>query len=66
MSMDAFTPNGFTIAFLCALALSTATRLWLAQRQIGHVIRNRDAVPGSFSTTITLPEIGRASCRERV
>ena len=61
MSMDAFTPNGFTIAFLCALALSTATRLWLAQRQIGHVIRNRDAVPGSFSTTITLPAHQKAA-----
>lgn len=52
--MDAFTPNGFTTAFLCALALATATRLWLAKRQIGHVRRNRDAVPGSFATTITL------------
>ncbi len=52
--MDAFTPNGFTAAFLCALALATATRLWLAQRQIAHVARNRDSVPESFSATITL------------
>ncbi len=52
--MDAFTPNGFTVAFLGALALATSTRLWLAQRQIRHVIGNRDAVPESFSATITL------------
>ncbi|MSP95945.1 MAG: M48 family peptidase [Betaproteobacteria bacterium] len=52
--MHPFTPNGFTAAFLCALALATATRLWLAQRQIGHVTRNRDAVPESFVASITL------------
>ena len=52
--MDAFAPNGFTAAFLCALALATATRLWLALRQIRHVARNRDAVPESFASTITL------------
>ena len=59
--MDAFTPNGFTAAFLCALALATATRLWLAQRQIGHVMRNRGAVPGSFLSTITLPAHQKAA-----
>ena len=59
--MDAFTPNGFTAAFLCALALSTATRLWLALRQIGHVMRNRGAVPGSFLSTITLPAHQKAA-----
>lgn len=52
--MNAFTPNGFTITFLCALALATATRLWLAQRQIDHVRRNRETVPESFATTVTL------------
>ena len=69
MVMDAFTLNGFTggfingftAAFLCALAIATATRLWLARRQIGHVARNRDAVPGSFSTTITLPAHQKAA-----
>jgi len=59
--MDAFTPNGFTAAFLCALALATATRLWLAQRQIGHVMRNRSEVPGSFQATITLPAHQKAA-----
>ena len=47
-------PNGFTVAFLCALVLATLTRFWLAQRQIAHVTRNRDAVPESFAGTITL------------
>ena len=59
--MDAFIPNGFTAAFLCALALATATRLWLAQRQIRHVVRNRGAVPGSFLSTITLPAHQKAA-----
>ena len=59
--METFSPNGFTAAFLCALALSTATRLWLAGRQIGHVRRNRDAVPASFASTITLPAHQKAA-----
>lgn len=52
--MDTFTPNGFTFAFLGALAVATSTRLWLALRQIRHIVGNRDAVPESFSATITL------------
>ena len=52
--MDAFSPNGFTAAFLCALALATGTRVWLALRQIRHVARNREAVPQSFASSITL------------
>jgi STE24 endopeptidase len=59
--MEPFVPNGFTAAFLCALALSTATRLWLALRQIGHVRRNRDAVPASFVASITLPAHQKAA-----
>ncbi|CAM9619842.1 unnamed protein product [Phaeothamnion confervicola] len=59
--MDAFSPNGFTAAFLGALLLSTATRLWLALRQIGHVGRHRDSVPASFSATITLPAHQKAA-----
>ncbi|MBS0337500.1 MAG: M48 family metallopeptidase [Proteobacteria bacterium] len=59
--MDTFTPNGLTAAFLCALALSTATRLWLALRQVGHVSRHRDAVPASFASTITLPAHQKAA-----
>jgi STE24 endopeptidase len=54
LNLSGFAANGFTAAFLCALALATATRLWLANRQIGHVARNREAVPESFSSSITL------------
>jgi STE24 endopeptidase len=46
--------NALTIAFLAALAAATATRLWLAQRQVSHVRAHRDAVPGTFAGTIPL------------
>ena len=46
--------NAFTLVFIGALAVATATRLWLAQRQIRHVRAHRDAVPGTFSDTIPL------------
>ena len=44
----------FTGIFLAALAAATATRLWLAQRQIRHVRAHRDAVPGMFADAIPL------------
>ncbi|HEY6823781.1 MAG TPA: M48 family metallopeptidase [Steroidobacteraceae bacterium] len=47
-------PNAFTWIFLAALAAAGATRLWLAQRQIGHVRACRDAVPPTFADTIPL------------
>jgi STE24 endopeptidase len=47
-------PNAFTGLFLAALAAATATRLWLARRQIRHVIAHRAAVPASFADTIPL------------
>ncbi|MBI1943490.1 MAG: M48 family metallopeptidase [Betaproteobacteria bacterium] len=46
--------HAFTLAFVAALALSTATRLWLAARQARHVRAHRDAVPESFAGTIPL------------
>ena len=46
--------NAFTWAFLAALAAATATRLWLAQRQIRHVSAHRGAVPGTFAEAIPL------------
>jgi len=61
LTFNAFTLNAFTAAFLCALVLATATRLWLAWRQVAHVARNRDAVPESFSSTITLPAHQKAA-----
>jgi len=44
----------FTWVFLAALALATATRLWLARRQSRYVLAHRDAVPDSFAGVIPL------------
>lgn len=44
----------FTAVFLIALVLMSATRLWLAARQVRHVARHRDAVPAQFAESITL------------
>jgi STE24 endopeptidase len=46
--------QALTVAFLAALALATATRLWLALRHIRHVGANRGAVPAAFDGSITL------------
>jgi STE24 endopeptidase len=46
--------HAFTLAFLAALALATATRLWLAARHVRHVAANRSAVPAEFAGSITL------------
>lgn len=46
--------NLLTWLFLAALALASATRLWLAQRQIAHVRAHRDAVPDTFAEAIPL------------
>jgi STE24 endopeptidase len=40
--------------FLAALAAATATRLWLAARQLRHVAAHRDAVPATFADAIPL------------
>jgi STE24 endopeptidase len=44
--------NAFSIVFLCALALTTGLRLWLALRHLGHVASQRDVVPAAFSGDI--------------
>jgi STE24 endopeptidase len=44
----------FTILFLFALMTSTLLQLWLAARQINHVLRHRAAVPAEFAEAITL------------
>lgn len=44
----------FSLVFIAALTLATATRLWLAQRHLNHVQRHRDAVPAEFAHDISL------------
>jgi len=51
----------FTVAFLAALVLSIATRLWLSSRQARHVARHRDAVPPQFAERIPLSAHQRAA-----
>ena len=46
--------NALTWLFLAALVLATATRLWLAARQIRHVRAHRGAVPATFADAIPL------------
>jgi len=46
--------NAFAWVFLAALAAASATRLWLALRQMRHVRAHRDAVPATFAATIPL------------
>jgi STE24 endopeptidase len=44
----------FTIAFLAALAVATATRVWLAVRHARHVRAHRHGVPPEFAASVTL------------
>jgi STE24 endopeptidase len=46
--------NAFTGVFLAALAAATATRLWLAARQVRHVRAHRAQVPAAFAESIPL------------
>jgi STE24 endopeptidase len=46
--------HAFTLAFLAALAVATATRLWLAMRHARHVREHRRAVPPEFAPSVTL------------
>ena len=46
--------NTFSLAFLLALSLMVVLRLWLAQRQISHVLAHRAAVPAQFAGRLEL------------
>jgi len=50
-----------TWLFLAALAAATATRLWLARRQVRHVAAHRSAVPASFAGSIPLESHRKAA-----
>jgi len=44
----------FTSLFLIALAISIGLQLWLARRQVRHVLAHRAAVPAHFADRVTL------------
>lgn len=44
----------FTLVFLAALAVATATRLWLGARHIAYVQARKTAVPAQFARQISL------------
>jgi STE24 endopeptidase len=48
------TASLFAALFLTALLLSTALKLWLAQRQLHHVRTHREKVPDAFSAQVEL------------
>ena len=50
-----------TAAFVAALLLSLATRLWLATRQMRHVAAHRSAVPAAFAASVPLEAHQRAA-----
>jgi STE24 endopeptidase len=54
-------PNALTWAFIAALALATATRIWLGLRQMHHVAAHRAAVPAPFADTIALHDHQKAA-----
>ncbi len=53
--------HGFTILFLVMLASSLAIRLWLAHRQISHILAHRSSVPDAFEGKISLEEHQKAA-----
>ena len=46
--------NTFSLAFVTALILMVALRLWLGSRQIAHVQAHRNAIPAQFAGRIEL------------
>lgn len=61
MDMSPSMPNALTWIFVAALALATATRLWLALRQMRHVAAHRGAVPAPFTDAIPLHDHQKAA-----
>jgi len=46
--------NDFSVVFLLALVATAGVRIWLAQRHVRHIMRNRAAVPSEFADEISL------------
>ncbi len=51
----------FTTLFIAALLLSTVIKLWLARRQLQHVLANRNKVPDVFSSQVELASHQKAA-----
>jgi len=51
----------FTIIFLIALTAATGVQLWLARRQLVHVVGNAAQVPEQFRGRITLDQHSKAA-----
>jgi STE24 endopeptidase len=51
----------FSLVFLAMLALTTALRVWLALRQMGHVAAHRASVPAEFADRIPLADHQKAA-----
>jgi STE24 endopeptidase len=49
------------VAFVLALASHLAVEVWLARRQIAHVLSHRTAIPAGFETSVTAAEHARAA-----
>ncbi|MCH7345055.1 M48 family metallopeptidase [Pelomonas sp. CA6] len=47
-------PLPVSLAFVAAVLLSFAAKLWLATRQVRHVLQHRGAVPAPFAATVPL------------
>jgi STE24 endopeptidase len=53
--------SALTLIFVVAVALETATRLWLSSRQIAAVRAHRNSVPELFARQISLPDQQKAA-----
>ena len=53
--------HNFTLLFLAMLAISTVMRLYLSQRQINHIAKNRAQVPADFADNISLEDHQKAA-----
>ncbi len=51
----------FTAIFIVALALTTLTKLWLANRHLAHIAAHRAAVPQAFLESIALTDHQKAA-----
>ena len=62
--------HSLTIAFLVALLAHLAVQIWLARRQIAHVMAHRGSVPTGFESAVSAVEHAKAAdyagARQRV